>query len=124
MENSSVDARHLNRIKIMQNLFAYSYTSSLKKNSFKADLQTSKVISNLKKIDQVIHKYASRYPIDKIAKIDLAILRLAIHELLERKNPSKVIIDEAVILAKEFGNEKSYSFVNGVLGSVLKAYET
>jgi N utilization substance protein B len=49
----------------------------------------------------------------------LAILQLAIYELLiEKKEPPKVIIDEAVELAKEFGSEKSYAFVNAILGKV------
>jgi N utilization substance protein B len=49
----------------------------------------------------------------------MAILQLAIYELLiEKKEPPKVIIDEAVELAKEFGSEKSYAFVNAVLGKV------
>ena len=40
--------------------------------------------------------------------------------LIEKKNPPKVIIDEAVELAKEYGNERSYSFINGVLGALVK----
>jgi N utilization substance protein B len=54
-------------------------------------------------------------------KIDLAILRLAVFELIiENSQPPKVIIDEAVELAKEFGSESSSKFVNGVLGTILK----
>lgn len=119
-----MDERHLKRIKTMQNLFAYSFSKLPKEEFFKEDSVGKAIVSNLKKIDEVIQSYATRYPIDKISKIDLAILRLATHELLEGKNPSKVIIDEAVTLAKEFGNDKSYAFVNGVLGSILKIYET
>ena len=56
----------------------------------------------------------------RINKIDLAVLRLAAYELLiEQKEPQNVIIDEAVELAKEFGNNTSPSFVNGVLGHIL-----
>jgi len=60
------------------------------------------------------------WPVDKLNKIDLAILRLAIYELERKKTPPKVIIDEAVELAKEFGGENSPSFINGVLGTIYK----
>lgn len=72
-------------------------------------------------IDEIIEKCASEWPISKINKIDLAILRLAIYELaFPTKTPPKVIIDEAVELAKEFGSENSPAFINGVLGTVIK----
>lgn len=118
-----MDERHQKRIKIVQNLFAVSFDSS-NKNLPNPEYNLDYIIAKMNDIDEVIKKYASRYPIEKIAKIDLAILRLAIFELLyDKKNPQKVVIDEAVVLAKELGNEKSYSFINGVLGSVLKEYE-
>lgn len=79
------------------------------------------LVKHLSKIDTIIAKSAPVFPVDKIAKVDLAILRLAVYELLfEKKNPPKVIIDEAVELAKEFGNDTSSSFINGVLGTVLE----
>jgi transcription antitermination protein NusB len=74
-------------------------------------------------IDRIIVESAPEWPIDKIAKIDLVVLRLAIFELLfGKKAPMKVAIDEAVELAKEFGNDTSHKFVNGVLGSVVEKY--
>lgn len=60
------------------------------------------------------------WPVEKLNRIDLAILRLAIYELGNEKIPPKVVIDEAVELAKEFGSENSSSFVNGVLGTIYK----
>ena len=59
-----------------------------------------------------------RNALEKINKIDLAILRFAIYEVLKGSAPKKVIIDEAVEIAKEYGSETSSSFVNGVLGAV------
>ena len=80
-----------------------------------------KIISRIEEIDATIHKDAPKWPIDKINKVDLAILRCAIWELLfQKKTPPKVIIDESVELAKEFGTETSSSFINGVLGSIIK----
>lgn len=82
---------------------------------------TRRVIDNLSAIDSEIVAAAPEWPIERINKTDLAILRLAIFELLiQKKEPPKVIIDEAVELGKEFGSENSASFVNGVLGNILK----
>ena len=68
----------------------------------------------------MIQKAAPAWPIDKLNRIDLAILRLAVFELTRSDTPPKVVIDEAVELAKEFGSEASASFVNGVLGTIYK----
>ena len=78
------------------------------------------VQNNVGEIDKIVEKSAPEWPIDKISKIDLIILRIAIAEMLFGiKTPTKVVIDEAVELAKGFGNETSSKFVNGVLGSVV-----
>ena len=114
MKNKS-DPRHQKRIDLMQKLFTYSFNKNLKNKSF------APVISNLDEIDKKIMESAPEWPVEKIAKIDLAILRLAIYELTVAKTePPKVIIDEAVELAKEYGNSHSPNFVNGVLGSIYK----
>ena len=77
--------------------------------------------AKLKHIDPLIEKAAPEFPLDKIGKVDLAILRLAVYELVvDKKEPEKVIIDEAVELAKVFGGDGSPPFVNGVLGSILE----
>ncbi len=71
------------------------------------------------KIDRMITKAAPEWPITKINKVDLAILRNAVGELSAGKTPLKVVADEAVELAKEYGSEASPGFVNGVLGTIL-----
>lgn len=110
------DPRHLRRIRIMQDLFANIFLKQKVKEK-----TTNQVLVNLSKIDEEIGKAAREWPIEKIAKIDLAILRLAVYELIiEKKKPPKVVIDEAVELAKEFGGESSGPFVNGVLGTIFK----
>lgn len=77
------------------------------------------VIQNRDKIDHYIQKFAPAWPIEQLAIIDRNILRLAIFEiLLDNKVPVKVAINEAVELAKTFGSDNSFKFVNGVLGSV------
>jgi len=78
------------------------------------------VRKNRKEIDNTIRENAPDWPIDKIAKVDLVILRIAIFEIVYgEKTPKKVAVDEAVELAKEFGNDTSSKFINGVLGSVI-----
>ncbi len=75
-----------------------------------------------KEIDEIIEQCAPDWPLDKISKVDLVILRIAVFEILYSKGgiPDKVAIDEAVELAKEFGNDTSSKFVNGVLGTVVE----
>lgn len=82
---------------------------------------TSGVEEKRGEIDKLIIENAPDWELDKIAKIDLAILRISIYEILHMKNtPQKVVIDEAVELAKQFGGDNSSKFVNGVLGSIVK----
>ena len=118
-----IDIRHQNRINIIKTLFSLSFQNdkSLIKDE---DVVLNKILENTTELEKIISKYASRYPIEKISKIDLAILKLSIYELiLDMQNPPKVVIDEAVELAKEYGNSRSYSFINGVLGTALKDLE-
>lgn len=110
------DPRHTARQKTVQQLFAESFTHQ-------QDLtdKSKVVLENLSQIDPTIERIAPEFPVDKLNKVDLSILRLAVYELIiDKKQPPKVIIDEAIELAKEFGGEKSPSFVNGALGQLLK----
>lgn len=118
-----MDKRHQKRTEIVQNLFAYMFT--LNKQSLPHPENTSlDIIQNIELIDKTISTHAVKFPIDKIAKMDLAILRLAVYELLIKPTePKKVVINEAVELAKELGGEKSYSFINGVLGKLVHIHE-
>ena len=78
------------------------------------------VIEKLPEIDKLIKEAAKDRPISEINKIDLAILRLAIFELIiDKGTPPKVVIDEAIELGKEFGSDSSSSFINGALGKVV-----
>lgn len=113
---TSTDPRHQKRIECMQHLFAYSFYSEKQEDDIVS------IIPHLDSIDTKVRTAAPEWPIDKIAKIDLAILRLSIYELLiDKSQPIKVIIDEAVELAKEYGNANSSKFINGVLGTVVKS---
>ncbi len=79
----------------------------------------SGVMQNKEKIDHNIQSFAPAWPINQIPVVDRNILRLAIFEiLLDNRVSVKVVINEAVELAKTFGSDNSPKFVNGVLGSV------
>lgn len=88
------------------------------------ELETKRVeniLDNLADIDKLISEAAPTWPINKINKIDLSILRQAIYELIIEKDiPPKVVIDEAVELSKQYGSESSSGFVNGVLGTLIQ----
>ena len=77
------------------------------------------VLANRDRIDEVIRKTATNWPLEQVAAIDRNILRLAIYEILiDNSVPMRAAINEAVELAKQFGGESSPRFVNGVLGAV------
>jgi transcription antitermination protein NusB len=70
--------------------------------------------------DQWTERLAPQWPVRRQPGVDRAILRLAMWELTSGETPPKVVIDEAIELAKSFSTEQSPSFINGVLDSVLK----
>lgn len=136
--------RHLCRIIALQSIYEYDFRNSLnidelttdidevlKRNidvykdavdeaDFISDLVLG-TIKNQEKIDAMIVPAAPEWPLDQIAKIDRAILRMSIYELLIKRDvPPKVAINEAVELAKEFGGDNSSKFINGVLGTIFR----
>lgn len=115
---TATDPRHLRRREAVKVLFAETFT----KQPNPPEL-VQKILKNQKKIDNLIRDSAPQWPIDKLNKMDLAILRLAVYELEHKDTPPKVVIDEAVELAKEYGSESSSSFINGVLGTIYKIEE-
>ena len=136
--------RHLARIIALQSLYEYEfrtssgvedlvtsmdeiidrnlavYTESMSEDEFVRDLIAG-TLDNLTKADGFIAPAAPEWPIDQIAKMDLTILRLAVYELMiKREVPPKVVINEAVELAKSFGGDNSSKFINGVLGTIYR----
>lgn len=108
------DPRHLKRQHLVQELF---------KNDFHTQPVSEAaqdILKSLPAIDGKIQKAAPEFPLDKVNRVDLAILRLAAYELLiVKKEPTNVIIDEAVELGKEFGGPSSPAFINGALGNIV-----
>src|SRR5512146_1466293 len=126
--------RHLSRLISMQTLYEWEFRakSSLDEITnrnievYKNEVDepfvksvVSGVAANIESIDEKIASSAPEWPLDQIALIDKTILRIAIYELLHTKDtPPKVIINEAVELAKQFGNSNASKFINGVLGTI------
>lgn len=73
-------------------------------------------------IDEIVSRFSKDWAIERISRVDLSILRVAIFEMLYRKSdvPTGAAINEAVELAKRYGGDRSFAFVNGILGSVAK----
>lgn len=80
------------------------------------------IVTRLSELDDIINKNSKGWDVSRIGKVDLAILRLAVYEVLfDDDIPVGVAIDEAVELAKKYGQDESSSFVNGILASVAKS---
>jgi len=78
---------------------------------------------NHKEVDELIQKHAKNWDLQRLVKMDKDILRIAIVELLYIKDaPMKVVVDEALELAKKYSTEDSYSFINGILAKVIVEY--
>lgn len=84
------------------------------------------VCAHTEELDGYISRFSKDWAIDRIARVDLSILRVAIYEMLYRKEdvPAGAAINEAVELAKRYGGERSFAFVNGILGSVAKEIDS
>jgi N utilization substance protein B len=78
------------------------------------------VVTQAETIDQLIGKLAENWRIERLATVDRNILRLAIHELRTGAVPPKVVIDEALELAKTFSSAEAPSFLNGILDAAVK----
>lgn len=108
------DPRHKKRQLVIQELF------SLQFHQQPVSIDALEIIKHKEEIDKDIQKAAPDFPVEKINRVDLSILRQATYEILVRaKEPQNVIIDEAIELAKEYGQDTSPAFINGVLGKIV-----
>ncbi len=131
--------RHKARIAAMQSLCTLIIRNQVLSNDVEKSIQTVEkeyfpqekekaffrslvtgVIKNRSAIDEHIKKYAPRWKISELASIDRSILELGIFEFFYTSTPVAIIINEAVEIAKEFGDENSFKFVNGVLSKIEK----
>ncbi len=77
------------------------------------------VLEHRPELDKTISKIATEWPVDQMAVVDRNVLRMALYELREGDAPIKVVINEAVELAKTYGSDSSRRFVNGALGAYV-----
>jgi N utilization substance protein B len=87
-----------------------------------ARLLAAGTVENLAVIDELIKKNIRNWEFERLSKVDLAILRTSVFEMKYQKDvPAGVTINEAIEIAKSFGNDDSYKFINGVLDNIKKA---
>lgn len=134
--------RHLGRIVALQTLYEYEFRTQVDdqtacfRDILRRNLQKYKssvddtafvealvagVVEHQSELDELLTPLAPEWPLDRIARIDRAVLRLGMYELRYSPSvPPKVVINEAVELAKAFGSDNSGKFVNGVLGTAYR----
>lgn len=79
------------------------------------------ILANVESIDSYIDKYAVGWSVERLAKTDLAILRIGVYEIMfDNEIPDAVAVNEAVELAKEFSGDKAPAFINAVLSKIVK----
>ena len=82
--------------------------------------KSNKILQKLEEIDGLINQYAKGWTTERMSKVDLTIIRLAVYEIkFDEDVPAGVAINEAVEIAKKFGQEESSGFVNGVLAKLV-----
>lgn len=79
------------------------------------------VQQNTPRIDEALRHFLRGWTIERVTRVDLAILRLATYELLFDKTPEGVVINEAVELANQYSTDKAGAFINGVLGNLARS---
>lgn len=134
-------SRHIARIAAMQSLYDWEFRGGIENigtiadldaKHFFADIEEKEFCLNLingvverkKDIDSIIENYVVTHSVEKINLVDKVILRLGVFELMyenPQEVPPLVAIDEAIELAKDFSDERSKSFVSGVLGSIYQS---
>jgi len=126
--NDTIDPRHLRRMKLVQELFARGFNELIGQEKIDQsgavvndgqEAIIGQILLEKDEFDEQILAVAPERPLKDINKVDLAILRVILFESKHKETPKKVLINEAVELAKEFGTESSPKFVNGVLGKLL-----
>ncbi len=135
--------RHLGRIVALQTIYEYEFRTQVGDQTVRVDdIQTRNlgkykssvedtafvkalvegVLEKVDELDEKLRPLAPEWPIEQIARVDRTVLRLGLYELIYSADsvPPKVVINEAVELAKAFGSDNSGKFVNGVLGTAYR----
>ena len=116
--------KEFNRDVDTDELMSYAYETECFEKSLFSESLTKTVYENIDAIDSVVEKYSIGWKKDRLPKVTLAILRLAIAEIMYLDSvPSSVSANEAVELAKTYGASSDASFINGILGSYIRGEE-
>ena len=119
---------YVNLLKYLKNSTRNNYEKSFyfklfsnKSDKKYADDLVNHSLRNFESNNELINKYAANWDIDRLAKVDLVIINLAISELKEFKDiPVKVTLNEYIEISKDYSTEKSSFFVNGILDKIVK----
>ncbi|WP_020008394.1 transcription antitermination factor NusB [Salinicoccus albus] len=121
--------RHEQRKKIFQLIFQMDHGSVELENTAFYDLYNEYeyikriidfYLDNSETVDEKISRHLTNYTLERIPKVDRNILRTSISEIEEGDSPEKVVINEAVLLSKSYGENDSFRFINGVLKNFIK----
>jgi len=108
----------------MRTLFSVTFSAlQQSKTAGKQPKDVAGILDRLEEIDAILTKAAPERPLSQINKVDLAILRMSVFELLSQDTPPKVVIDEAIEIAKEYSTESAPKFINGVLATVATSLQ-
>lgn len=122
--------RHEQRIKTFQLIFQLDENQIITESTKFKDVYDEQeyvkmivdhFIKNIESIDALISTYLQNFTIDRISKVERSLLRMAFCELQIGETPQKVVINETVILAKSYGDNDSFKFINGVLKNFIKS---
>lgn len=118
------DASHIS----LEDLLSFSWIEEDKRETLDDELKTfaslliTGTLENIDALDECIKRHLEHWSLERLKKVDLAVLRLSVYSLLYQKDvPAQITIDEAIEIVKEYGSEDSYRFVNGVLDAIWKS---
>ena len=102
-------------------LFSYAYeTGSFEKSEF-CEALVKTALENIDSIDEIINKYSVGWKVNRLPKVSLSVLRLALCEIIYVDSiPESVTVNEAVELTKKYADKQDASFINGILGTYLR----
>jgi len=135
MTKASIPDKKKARELTLQKLYAEEFLKDSYKEQLPSEDETTKndvgellskdltrlILESKKDLDAIINRHVVTWPVEKLAHVDKNILRIAVMELKYIDSvPTKVAVNEAVEMAKKYGSENSYKFVNGVLGSIIE----